>query len=187
MATIFIFHGIEGSDKENWFPWLKKELGLLGHQVFVPNFPNSDSPNVQEWMDFFAQNYADKLTKDSVFIGHSLSVSFILSLLEKYSVKAAFLVAGFCSPVNNKYQERMVSFTDKEFDWKTVKKHCPKFVIFNSDNDPYITLEKSQELADNLQVKAILIKNGGHLNKKSGFAEFPLLLEEIKKWLGNYS
>ena len=191
MAIIFIFHGIEGNDQNNWFPWLKKELELLGHQIVVPNLPNPNYPQLKEWLDFVVNNYADKLKSnlhhDLIFIGHSLGVPFILSLLEKYSIKTAFLVAGFCSPVNNKYQERMASFTDNKFNLLKIKKHCPRFIILNSDNDPYISLEKSKELADNLQVKSILIKNGGHLNKKAGFEQFPLLLEEIKKGLGNYS
>ncbi|GAG44616.1 unnamed protein product, partial [marine sediment metagenome] len=34
--TTLIIHGTYGHPKENWFPWLKEELEILGEKVYVP-------------------------------------------------------------------------------------------------------------------------------------------------------
>ena len=39
MINILIIHGANGYPEENWFPWIKRELELLGCNVFVPQFP----------------------------------------------------------------------------------------------------------------------------------------------------
>ena len=40
MKTAIIIHGTEGYPEENWFPWLKSELEIIGYQTFVPQFPS---------------------------------------------------------------------------------------------------------------------------------------------------
>jgi predicted alpha/beta hydrolase family esterase len=54
---------------------------------------------------------------------------------------------------------------------------------YNSDNDQYVPLQKGSELADNLGVELMVVKNGGHLNADSGFTEFPQLLDDIRSLL----
>ena len=75
------------------------------------------------------------------------------------------------------------SFVDKRFDWQKIKQNCKKFYIFHSDNDPYVSLEKAEQLAKNLGVDVILVKNAGHFNEKVGYTKFELLLEKIKNEL----
>ena len=53
--------------------------------------------------------------------------------------------------------------------------------MFHSDNDPYVPIEKAHNLAKNLGVKPIIIKDAGHFNTKSGYDKFPLLLKKIKE------
>ena len=106
MTNVFIIHGICGCPEENWFPWLKKELESLGHNVFVPGFPNPKHPKLIGWLEFF-DKYQDNLREDSVVVGHSLSVSFLLRILEEHPAKAAFFVAGFTGVMKNEFAEDM--------------------------------------------------------------------------------
>src|SRR3989344_4874506 len=94
MANVFIIHGVGGYPEENWFPWLKKQLEQLGHNVVVPQFPTPENQTLSSWLEVLEQ-YKQFLTPATIFVGHSLGVPFVLNILEKYPAKAAFLVAGF--------------------------------------------------------------------------------------------
>tara|TARA_Y100000310_G_scaffold255534_1_gene263017 strand:+ start:8798 stop:9361 length:564 start_codon:yes stop_codon:yes gene_type:complete len=178
-CNVFIIHGIYGSPEENWFPWLKKELELLGCRVFVPRFPNPANPKFNEWMEFL-DKFKEHLNEDSIVVGHSLGVTFLLSVLEKYSAKAAFFVASVTPGIKNEFSWQMKTFIDKKPDWSKIKNNCKNFFIYNSDNDPYIPLSKGEELAKNLDSKLKIIKNAGHFNEKAGYKKFELLLKDIK-------
>ena len=47
--NVIIVHGYTASPADNWFPWLKKELELLGATVAVPVMPEPHSPDPQKW------------------------------------------------------------------------------------------------------------------------------------------
>lgn len=77
----------------------------------------------------------------------------------------------------------MKTFAQKQFDWPAIKQNCKEFIIFHSDNDPYIKIEKAYELAEKLDIHPIIIPNAGHFNVKSGYTKF----EELLKLLINKS
>lgn len=184
---IFIIHGSYGNPKENWFPWLKQELEKEGHTVFVPKFPTPEGQNLKNWMfEFQAGMYYSMLDEDSVIIGHSLGPAFILSVPEKLEipkpVKACFFVAGFLGLLDNsEVDEINRTFVEKDFNWEKIKKNCEKFFIYNSDNDPYVPLEKAKDLAEKLGSELKIIKGAGHFNEKAGYTEFQTLLKDIRK------
>ena len=182
MSKIFLIHGAYGNPQENWFPWLKKELEKDGHQVIVPAFPTPKNQNLNNWLVIF-DHYFGEIDEETIFVGHSLGPAFILSILERIDVqvKACFFVAGFIGLLNDDLDKINHTLTDKNFDWAKIKKNCQKFYLMNSDNDPYISLTKAEELANHLDTKLEIIKNAGHFNAKAGYLEFPKLLEDIKR------
>lgn len=183
MRTIFIIHGVGGHPGENWFPWLKMELEKLGHRVIVPQFPTPEGQTLDNWLKVMNSYEAD-ITADSLIVGHSLGVPFTLNILEKHPMRAAFLVAGFFGKAGNHFDESMKTFAQKSFDWGKIKEHCQDFLVFHSDNDPYIALKKGEELAAQLEVPITFVPGGGHFNSSSGYREkFPLLLEKMKPFL----
>ena len=182
MSNIIIIHGTGSSPESNWFPWLKTELEKLGHKVFVPRFPIGDKQSLKNWLKTFA-GYENYLNKDSVVVGHSLGPAFLLSVLEKIKspIQAAFFVAGFVGLINNpEFDELNKTFMDKSFDWMAIKNNCHKFVVINSDNDPYVALDKGQELAEKLGTGLMVLGGAGHINKEADYTEFGFLLEKIK-------
>ena len=181
--NVFIIHGSFGSPEENWFPWLKEELEKLGHRVFVPVFPTPEGQSLDVWKKAF-EKYKQFLEEETIFVGHSLGPAFILNLLEGLNkpVKAAFFVAGFVGSLNNpEFDELNKSFADRVFAWEKIKENCRQFFVFYSDNDPYVPKEKAEELARNLGISPILVKEAGHFNDVTGYTKFPVLLEKIKK------
>jgi predicted alpha/beta hydrolase family esterase len=182
MKNAFIIHGAWGTPEENWFPWLKIELEKIGYQVIIPQFPTPSGQNLESWLQVWEQ-YKDLTTGETVLIGHSIGVAFILNILERldHPIKASYLVAGFIRRLDNEEVDEInATFYDHSFDWGKIKKNCNEFVCFNSDNDPYVPLERGEEVARNLGVSVTLVEGAGHFNKKVGLTEFPLLLEKIK-------
>ncbi|MBI3331783.1 serine hydrolase family protein [Candidatus Peregrinibacteria bacterium] len=178
--TVFIFHGVGGSPKENWFPWLKKELEQKGFRVIVPAFPNAEEPNQDEWLKHF-ERYANDVHGDTIFIGHSLGSAFALRMLElvKEPIRAAFLVGSVMGVMGNQFDHLMTTFVKGGFDWDRIRANAKQFFVCNSDNDPYITLEKGRELADHLHTKLRVVSGAGHFNQSSGYTSFEILKRDI--------
>ncbi len=178
--NFIIIHGIYGHPQENWFPWLKKELGSKGYAVIAPKFPTPIGQTLENWLRTLNKS-EEKINNETVLIGHSLGAPFILNYLEKTDkiIKAAFLVAPYHKLLENKFKALNEGFVDKDFDWEKIKKHCGKFFIVCSDNDQYIDISVPKEMAQLLNAELKIIHNGGHLNKKAGFDRFPVLLEMI--------
>lgn len=179
--NVFIFHGTMGSPEGNWFPWLERELKVLGIEVFVPRFPTPEGQNLENWLKTF-ERYQDKVNKETVFVGHSMGPGFFLRLLERRTspIKAAILAAPFDGFIGEEpYDTLNKSFIDHPFDWEKIKQNCKKFVVYAGDDDPYVANKFSQNVADGLGVKLKLIKGGKHLGEN--LKEFAEVLEEIKK------
>jgi|SRR3989344_1479629 len=184
--NVLIFHGTEGYPEENWFPWMKKELEQKGCTVFVPHFPSPPiiPAKISEWFDVL-KDYEQYIDKNTVIIGHSLGGKFALRVLEKltHPIKGVLLVGtpiGIPPIANN---QRDNAFTDNNFNWKKIKNKTRHFVVFQSDNDPYVGLENGKQLAKNLGVELSFIQNAGHFNKKAGYTKFEKLLDMVVKIL----
>lgn len=176
----FIIHGAYGNPEENWYPWLKKELQKLKLEVIVPFFPTPDGQSLESWLEVM-QKYD---VKDSIMIGHSIGATFLLALLEKTPVKAAFLVSGFAGLLDNdSFDSINESISAREFKWEAIRNNCKHFVIFHSDNDPYVPIEKARNLGVHLNTEPIIIKGAGHFNDASGYVDFQELLDQVKKVL----
>ncbi len=181
-----IIHGSYGNAKENWFPWIKRELEKLGHEVIIPTFPTPHHQNLKVWLTTF-KPYMKEVDEETVFIAHSIGCSFVLNILEEAGVKikAAFLIAGFTGRLNNpKFDVLNKSFAEKKLDWQKIIGNCEEFVVINAKDDPYVPVEKGLELAKQLKVKPIIYEKGGHFNKDAGYTTFEDLLGMIMKIKG---
>lgn len=174
MQKVVIVHGHEGKPDGNWFPWLKENLEKKSCKVYVPEFPTPED-KLDKWM-----HVVKKVpVRNSILVGHSLGVPFILNLLEKEKAKAAFLAAGFTGSLDLEFNNQLQDIADREFDWDAIRQNCPRFFVLQGDNDEYVPVKKAQDLARNLGTDPILINGGGHLNEPAGFTEFPQLLDLI--------
>ncbi len=177
-----IIHGSASNSSKNWFPWLKKELELMGQEVISPNFPNPPNQNLESWLKTF-KPYFDKVDSNTIFIAHSLGPAFVLSILEKIKikVKTCYFVSGFTGALGIDLDKINKTFTEKEFEFSNIRSRCQKFICFASDNDPYVPLERTREFSEKINGKLIVIKKAGHFNTNAGYTTFEKLLEEIKK------
>ncbi|MES2930733.1 MAG: alpha/beta fold hydrolase [Patescibacteria group bacterium] len=170
----YIFHGTEGNPQENWFPWLAAELEKRGVETTVPQLSNPDYPDLNTWL---ADVSSFKTGPDTILIGHSLGAVLILRMLERgHHAKRVYLCAPFLHDLGWKVLEESFFFSD-DFDWDTIKKHCPRFEILASANDPHVPLEDVDKVARGLGVEMQTIDIEKHFNAK----EFPYLLERVVK------
>ncbi len=183
MKNAIVIHGTEGSPEKNWFPWLSNELAKIDYNVFVPQFPSPPKipAKIAEWFEVF-KNYEQYLNENTILIGHSLGGIFILRILEKLKrpIKAAFFVATPIGvrPILNYNRDN--AFSGFSFDWINITTKASHFEVFQSDNDPYVSLENGTQLAKQLNTKLTLITKAGHFNSKAGYTKFEVLFEKIK-------
>ncbi|MEK7617740.1 MAG: alpha/beta fold hydrolase [Patescibacteria group bacterium] len=184
MTNAFIFHGTGGHPEENWFPWLKKELEDKGLEVFVPQFPTPEGQSLEAWLKVL-EPHLQKINTDTILIGHSLGGMFTLKLLEILStpIKLAVLVGTPIGIGTIKNFEQDKNFAGFDFDWRKIKLNSKNFIVYHSDNDPYVCLENGQELAKNLDAKLTFIPKAGHFNAKAGYKKFEGLLKNLEKYL----
>ncbi len=181
MKTAFIFHGTAGYPEENWFPWLKEKLEAKGYQVFVPQFPTPEGQSLDAWLRIY-ESIQQHGSAESLYIGHSLGGVFLLKLLEllKHKAKVAAFVGTPIGvrPIQN-YNEDS-SFAGFYFNWPKIKKQADNFIVFQSDNDPYVSKGNGEELSKQLGVELSFVPNAGHFNLKSGYTKFPELWDELE-------
>lgn len=179
----FIFHGTGGYPEENWFPWLKGQLEAEGLEVFVPQFPTPEGQSLEAWLQVL-EPHRSKINNDTILIGHSLGGIFTLKLLEilDHPVKLAALVGTPIGirPILNYDQDS--SFAGFEFNWGKIKSNSKNFIVYQSDTDPYVSLENGKELAKHLGANLSFVPNAGHFNAKAGYLKFEELLKQIKKF-----
>ena len=167
-----------------WGGWLENELTSLGYSVTNPDFPETDNPNIKDWLIEVRKRVQKFESKDEwVLISHSLGGPTILNLLETFDqnekVKAVIIVAGFGKDLGI---PQIRNFADHQFDWAKIKSKSEKFIVINSDNDPYIKLEEGERVAKLLSAESIIEHNGGHINEPPRFLKYTRLLEIIKNF-----
>jgi len=177
--TVLIIHGIGGHAGIHWQKWLHDELIKKGHQVIMPDFPNTNHPDRNEWL-MKAKEVTKNVNLDElVIVGHSLGVVTALDLIEglKVPISSFISVAGFAED----YQAPLNSYflREKKIDFGKVNKNIKKSVVFYGDNDPYVPQKILKSLSDKLKATPVIFPNGGHLNTEAGFATFPKIVKEI--------
>lgn len=181
MKSAFIIHGAYANPDINWYPWLKTELEKLGYTVFTPKFPTPEHQSLQAWMEVFAP-YRKNLSPESIIIGHSVGCAFALHLIEEVAVQVngTFLVAPFIHELPHEgFNLVNATFITTPFNWKSIHESMGRVKVLASDNDPYVPIETSKEVADLLGIKVQTVSGRGHFDAASDTYQLPELVELI--------
>ena len=176
-----IIHGAYGMPLENWFPWLADELAGAGFEVCVPWFPTPEGQHLDTWLSVVKEDVG-QLDGDTVLIGHSLGVAFILRLVERAqtAVRGCFMVAGFLGPLGiEEFDNLNASFFEQSFDWARIRERAGVVTLYHAENDPYVPPAMGRDLAQKLGVDLNLIEGAGHFNLQSGYDSFDRLRDDI--------
>lgn len=177
MKRVFLIHGWEGTPNNHWFPWLKAELIARGFKVFAPAMPHADLPKISEWLAMIRE-WVGKPDLETFFVGHSLGCIATLRYLETLAPKAvvggAVFVAGFHKDLGI---PQIQDFFQSPVSIEKARKHSYKFACIFSDDDKYIPLANSFELAQELGARTMLEKGRRHFMKSEGVEALPSALK----------
>jgi leucyl-tRNA synthetase len=111
-----LIHGFTGSPHANFFPWLKAELEKRGHEVEVPELPNSSKPTEVEQVNYVLKNC--HFDEQTVVIGHSLGAIVAMKALIQLNkpISGLVIVAAAVDPKFHTGAEDSRPF-DKGFSW----------------------------------------------------------------------
>ncbi len=170
MKNALILHGTGADSESNWFPWMKRELQKKGYKVWVPNLPHSMTPNSTANTQYILDRW--QFDEDSLLIGHSSGAVLVLYLLQnlpkKTTINRALLVSVFKDDLG---WPNLADVFSEPLDWKKIKEGAQKITLLHSDNDPYVSLDQAELIAEKLNAELIIKENQGHfLTLKLQFA-----------------
>ena len=182
MKNAVILHGTGADSSSNWFPWMKEELSEKGYEVWVPDLPNSMYPDSVANAKFVLNRW--QFDEDSLIIGHSsgavLALYLLQALPEDTIVDRAFLVSVFKDDLG---WPNLSNVFAEPLDWEEIKSRARKITLLHSNNDPYISLDQAEFIAEKLDAKLFIKEGQGHFNFEVGaeYAQFPTLLNLIEE------
>jgi len=163
---------------------MKKELEAYGISCRVPRFPTPQGQSLAAWIKVFDQEGFPWMNANTILIGHSLGAAFALRCLEFYPVriKAMILVGAFIGSVGiDKFDRINKDFFSTDFNWPLIQSRSKQSVCYHGNNDPYVSRENFEYIAEHLGAKRIIISQAGHMNAEAGYTQFPQLLIHLKQ------
>lgn len=186
MKRAVILHGTNADSQSNWFPWLRAELESIGYEVWVPDLPGAERPNLARYNELLLGRGWD--FQDNVLIGHSSGSLAALGLLQALpadvTVDRVYLLGAFTERLaEDPSWEALRELFEKPFDFKHIKQKAKEFIFIHADNDPYCPIEQARELQSKLDGEFIVMPGMGHFSAglDPRFTKFPELLELIKE------
>ena len=189
ISTAFIIHGSYGSPFENWFPPTYEQLSQLGIKTFVPHFPSPQGQTFENWARILDSYYKQGLiNQETIFVAHSSGCAFILkyAFQKRASLKALITVAGFNNFISgySDFDKINSEFFQSDTELNKGAGYFSKIHSFYSDNDPNLPLDVLKNFSSAIDANEHLISGGGHFNEKSGYSEFPAILDLCSNFSG---
>ena len=164
MMRAIIVHCWSGHPNYCWYQSAKQDLEKLGIKTEVLEMPGTDTPKISLWLPKLREA-AGKPDEDLYLIGHSIGTVTIMRYLESLPVGTriggAVLVAGFTDDLGD---EELKNFFPKPLDFSQIKPKAKKFILINSDNDPFVPLKYADILKKELGATLILKPGFGHFS-----------------------
>lgn len=177
MTTAYLIHGTSSRD-DDWFPWLEQaaqpEVELK--RLFLPD------PYQPVQADWNAAVDEQIPAKDGlILIAHSLGCVTALRFVARHRLMHAnlILVGAFDQPLPG-YPD-LDEFMQPAPQYDRITPKLDQAVVITAVDDPIAPFELAVKVAEQLQADLIARKQGGHFLASDGYAQFPLVLEELQK------
>lgn len=180
VRRVFIVHRWNARPRSDWYPYVKQHLENKRYLVSVLKMPDTNKPQLSRWLPFLAKAVGTP-TENTFLVGHSAGVATILHYLESLKngkkIGGCILVAGWTDDLGYK---QLTNFVDRPFNWAKIRRHCRKFVVIDSDTDPYVKLYHGKTFQRNLKAKLITEHSKGHLDDDSKIKKLPSVIEAVE-------
>ena len=170
-----ILHGWGGSDAPHWQAELAGELAKNYGTVSFPLLDNCHFPSKNRWVKQ-VKNILEAFKPDTV-VCHSLATTlwFWLCQEELSTIERLFLV----SPPSLSTKETTIKTF---FPCKLPSNiYANEVHLIVSDNDPWVTVNEAQNIAQALSASCTVIKDAGHINADSGHGKWKQIEEMVLK------
>ena len=179
MKNALILHGTNGYPEENWYTWLKCKLIKEGWNVWLPQLPMSEKPNIQRYNRFLLSKNDWSFNSKTIIIGHSSGAVAALGLLQALPkdiiVDRCFLIGSFKDDLG---WEELQDFFSIPLDYKKIKGKAKQFLFIHSDDDPYCPLDHTEFLSRKIGGTLVIKEGEKHFSISTGgkkYSKFPFL------------
>lgn len=187
MKKALILHGWWGNSKENWFPWIEKQLEKKGYEVIIPDLPNSNYPVIEEHLEVIKNT---GLTGGDLLIGHSGWCKLWLQHIEQNDLQ--WLSVIFVAPTYNDIADELwetilwdafvslSNYNNTILNFFKLNRALNAYVVMLSDDDPYINSFSAKQYYGQLDnLSFVDLSWRGHFNTDAWVTELP----EIKEYM----
>lgn len=173
MNKVLILHGWGGSDAPHWQAELAAEVARNYGTVCFPLLDNCHFPSKNRWVKQVKALLEE--FKPNTVVCHSLANTlwFWLCQEEIPDVKKLIMVSP---PSLHTTETTIKSFFPCDIPDNL---HAQEIEIIVSNNDPWITTQEAENLANALQASFQVLDNAGHINAESGFGKWALIEEKV--------
>lgn len=184
MKNVFLIHGYNGIPEI--YKWLEKELKKLEYNIIIPEFPPRDGAIYEEWKNIF-NKHKKHIDSDSIVIAHSIGNEFVIKYFNENDLKIKLYIslAGFAEYFEWKNKEDLnracKNFLVSKSELEKFKNMCYKRYSIYSDNDHIVPFDILEKYPKSIEATPLLIKNIGHMGRKSGLEKIPEVIEIISK------
>ena len=169
-------------------PWLKEQLEEQGHQVFIPELPDSGEPRPEKWMPVI-RDLIGVPGKDVVIVGHSMggqaALRYVESLSAHQKIGKLVLVAPVIDMIIGLQEPEEIeiaeSWVKNPINWQRVQDSADSIVGIFSDDDPWIPLSSAELLREKVNAEVIIEHKKGHFGDDEDISESQTILSAIMK------
>jgi predicted alpha/beta hydrolase family esterase len=201
MAYVLINHGWTNTrQKGHWQRGLAADLRNQGHQVFYPQYPNTQQPSFAEWsallqaelellLETRAAASGEAATAEVIVIGHSLGcVNFIKAavagLLPAASVDRALFVAPPGVEKIDTLPDFAVGGSDDQIR-DAIFTVAGAVTLVGSDSDVWSPRGIQASYGDPLGLTAVVIPGAKHLSSADGWSSWQGVTDWVNDPAGN--
>jgi uncharacterized protein len=139
--------------KSNWYGWLHGVLNSQNIECIAQDMPDPNKARRSIWIPFMR----DELNVDehTILVGHSSGAQAAMRFSEQYKVAGVVLVAATFSDLGDAGERASGYYplsgeTENLYDFQSMRKNCPKWVQFHSDDDCFIPVHEAIRIKEGL-------------------------------------
>jgi uncharacterized protein len=167
-GNAILIHGNGGGTADDiWFPWLERELTVLGLSVINQTFPDNVKARAKYWLPFLESLGADDNT---ILVGHSSGAVAAMRYAETHRLLGSILV-GVCHTDLGDAGEAASGYYAAPWRWADIKANQQWIAIYNSTDDPHIPIREPRFVAAQLQCSYFEFTDRGHFTDSTMFPE----------------
>lgn len=176
MKNAIIIQGAGETQKSFWLPYVRRELKKRGYEVWLPQLPKNNDPQIEKTLPFILKNGI--FSHKTIIVAHSAGCPLALAVLQNINVriKQLILVAGYWRELPPPGANRALI---QRYNFPKIQKNVQDIIFINSDNDPWgCDAIQGQEMFDRLGGTLIIKRGEGHMGSDAfhqPYKKFPLI------------